>query len=120
MIMADLNSIMEFDHVVTVAKDGAVTDGPPGVYAPSLLDGELDDSRWKMMTSGYTSQYGYSGPVMHDCESIGGQLERNILATPGVYVAVAASYTCDEHEEACECELITEGWAVAYLVGSGS
>lgn len=108
-----LNQRMEFDHVVTVTDGGTVVDGPSNIYAPTLLDGELDDSRWELITHGYTGQHGYRGPVMHDSESIGGRLERDILATPGIYVAIVASYTPDDEA----AEMIWEGWAVARLRG---
>lgn len=110
----DLKAIMEFDHVVTVRSDGTVTDGPGGIYAPTLLDERLDDSRWTLITYGYTGQYGYRGPVMHDSEFIGGKLAADILAEPGVYVAVVAHWS-PEHGDDDSTEDIVEGWAVARL-----
>ena len=107
-----LNAIMEFDHVITVCHDGTVTDGPPGVYAPSLLDGDISDSCWRLL-NGWSGQYRYSGPVMHNSEYIGGRMAEHILNTPGVYVAIVSDYTPEEEDG----ELITEGWAVARLCG---
>lgn len=101
-----LNDVMEFDHVVTVHDDGTVTDGPAGVYAPELSDGELTDPRWELL-NGYSGQYCYSGPIMHASEYIGGGMERDILDTPGVYVALV-DYPSDDSEP--------EGWAVARKV----
>lgn len=40
----DLNSKMEFDHVIEVHADGTVTDCS-NVYAPELNDGELDSEQ---------------------------------------------------------------------------
>ena len=102
-----LNEIMEFDHVVRVDEFGNVTDGNDGTratWAPSLYDGELDTDGWTLM-DGYSGQCGYSGPMMHASEFVGGQLERDILATPGLYV-VLVNYELDGSEP-------TE-WAVAY------
>jgi hypothetical protein len=94
-----LARVMEFDHPITVHADGTVSDGPAGIYAPEalhdgpadvLLDGEpwRESSEWELLT-GYTGQHGYRGAVLHASEYIGGGLARDILATPGVYVAVA-------------------------------
>lgn len=100
-----LNDVMEFDHVVTVHDDGTVTDGPAGVYAPELFDGEVG-SGWELL-DGYSGQYRYSGPIMHASEYIGGDMERDILDTPGAYVALV-DYPSDGDEP--------EGWAVARKV----
>lgn len=111
----DLNSIMEFDHVITVHEDGTVTNGPKGVYAPTMTDDQLDDRRWEFVTYGYTAQYGYRGPTMADCESIGGRLQADILAVPGVYAAIVSDHSCEEHGwSECTCDNV-EGWAVARL-----
>lgn len=108
----DLNAIMEFDHVITVDHDGNVTDGPSWLYAPNLLDGELDSPQWTML-NGYSGQYRYSGPVMHNSESIRGDLADHILETPGHYVAIVANYSPEDPD----AELDTEGWAVARYCG---
>jgi len=96
-----LNDMMEFDHVIRVHADGTVTD-EPGVYAPDLHDDD-EPIGWTLL-DGYSGQYGYSGPIMHASEYIGGGLARDILATPGVYVALV-NYLSDDEEP--------EGWAVA-------
>jgi hypothetical protein len=111
--MRPLTEIMEFDHVIEVHADGSVTDGPANIYAPDLYDGELQGEGWEFFTYGYTGQYGYDGPMMHNSEFIGGGLERDILAKPGLYVSLIGNYSCDEHEDECECDT-AEGWAVAY------
>jgi len=96
-----LNAVMDFDHVIQVHEDGTVTDGPSEVYAPDLYAETVSDG-WELM-NGYSGQYGYSGPVMHPSEFIGGRMADDILTTPGVYVAVIA----DGDEED------SDGWAVA-------
>jgi len=103
--MRELNAIMEFDHVVRVHADGSITE-PRDVYAPDLHDGELDRGPWRLM-SGYSGQHGYSGPLMHQSEYVGGALERDIRATPGLYVALV-NYPLDDSEP--------DSWAVAHCV----
>jgi hypothetical protein len=125
-----LSHLMEFDSPITVHADGSITEGPRDLYAPSLTDDYLDDDRWSLL-DGYSGQHGYSGPVMHDSEFIGGGLARDILSEPGTYVAIISDYSCEQcgaagiitdddgNEEACpDCEApgySTEGWAVARL-----
>lgn len=104
----NLNQAMEFDHVIQVHADGAVTDAPDTVHAPELYDDELHHHTfgpltWTLM-NGYSGQHGYSGPMMHQSEFIGGGLARDILAAPGYYVALV-NRTSDDAEP-------TE-WAVA-------
>lgn len=107
----NLDEIMEFDHVIRVNADGSVTD-EPSLYAPSLYDEELDSDKWEFFTTGYSGQHGYSGPIMHNSEYIGGALERDILATPGVYVAIVANWSPGADEEDT-----IEGWAIVKYVG---
>lgn len=106
--MSNLNDAMEFDHVIRVHEDGSITD-EPGVYAPNLWEGELDDDRWTLL-NGYSGQYRYAGPVMHDSEFIGGQMERDILSEPGVYVALVCYWDPDTGDD-----VDVEGWGVARL-----
>lgn len=115
-----LNDIMEFDHVIRVGEGGAVTP-EPGVYAPEVYmvvdsDGQWNGKRplvepgWELL-NGYSGQQSYSGPVMHESEYIGGGMERDILATPGVYVAVVVYTITDSTDEDIQTE--DAGWAVA-------
>lgn len=119
-----LSDIMDFDHVIQVLPDGTVTENNDGHYAPDMEEGELQQVKpfWSLMT-GYTGQYGYNGPSMHSSEFIGGRMARDILSTPGFYVAVVDKYMgcyndpnvenpeCDI-ESGCDCD--DNGWAVAY------
>lgn len=100
----NLNDLMEFDHVIRVHGDGTVTK-ERDIHAPDLHDGELESDEWTLL-DGFSEQYGYSGPIMHASEFIGGGLADYILATPGVYVALV-DYPLDDSEP--------EGWAVACL-----
>lgn len=102
MILKALNDIMEFDHVIEVTESREIIERGD-VYAPSLNDGLLDDDTWSLM-NGYSSQYGYSGPIMHSSEFIGGRMERDIRDTPGLYVSLV-DYLSDGE---------SEGWAVAF------
>lgn len=144
-----LNAAMEIDHPVRVHADGSVTSAEDGIYAPTVyadgngigldfIDGRpfghrersdgLQRIEWDMMT-GYTGQYGCAGSAhMHDSEFIGGRMERDILANPGVYVATVLNWPCDEiygcegpdadTGESCDADH-TEGWVVCYVLDEG-
>jgi hypothetical protein len=107
-----LNKVMEFDHPIRVNADGTVTPSVPGVYAPECHDEEGAERPylspgWEFV-DGYSGQQGYSGPVMHSSEFIGGGMARDILAAPGVYVAVVVYWLSDEDEDSDDMA----GWAV--------
>jgi len=103
----ELEDMMEFDHVIRVHEDGTISE-PEGFWAPEFYDSRCFDKSWTMLT-GYTGQYLYSGPVMHDSEYIGGGLAEDILDTPGVYVAVIHTYSGES-----EGEDVQEGWGIAF------
>lgn len=119
--LENLNSVMEFGHVIHVHSDGTVTEprvfNPPEVVYRELdadgqcVDDEIHDlpDGWTLLR-GYTGQYGYNGPVMHPSEFIGGRLARDILSTPGMYAAVVVDGL--EPEETGDDTNI--GWAVAF------
>lgn len=96
-----LNDQMEFDHVIEVLEGGVVIDRMD-IWAPELYEDEVSEG-WTLM-DGYSGQYRYSGPMMHQSEFIGGRMEEDILNTPGIYVALV-NYPLDDSEP-------TE-WAVA-------
>jgi hypothetical protein len=105
--MRELNNIMQFDHVVRVWPDDRVTDAMSGAWPPEIIDDDGALSQrpgddWALL-SGFSGQYGYSGPMMHSSEYIGGGMERHILSTPGEYVALCY-YDDDDSGQ----------WAVAY------
>lgn len=127
----NLNSVMEFDHVIRVNADGTVTDRVEGApYFDEALRCYLvnaDTWEWEeeinlpegwTLMGGYSAQDRYSGPIMHVSEYIGGRMARDILETPGDYVALAMESDCgytQEHcseETGCDCE--PAGWAVAH------
>lgn len=118
-----LNEAMDFDHPIRVHADGSVSDAV-GEYAPEVIvtcgdDGQisaeddafmvryLESQGWTVL-NGYSGQYCYAGPIMHASEYIGGRMARDILETPGVYVACAV-YMLDAPED----DDPYAGWIVA-------
>jgi hypothetical protein len=104
-----LDKQVEFDCAFEVTADGKVVERPD-VWAPSLLDDQLDTEGWELL-DGYSGQDRYAGPIMHSSEFLGGRMADDIVATPGVYVVIAAYWSPEEGDE--NAELDVEGWAVA-------
>jgi hypothetical protein len=118
--VADLNDIMEFEHVIRVDENGDVHEDVPSTretWAPELYHEDVhpgDDLRtavapagWEFL-NGYSGQDRYPGPIMHSSEYIGGALERDILAEPGIYVAVVVECYPEDEDDYPE----PSGWAV--------
>lgn len=119
----NLNDVMEFDHVIQVHDDGTVT-VPDGIYAPELhlfldengqvdadADADLQDQAAPFsLETGWTGQHGYSGPMMHQSEFIGGGMASYILETPGYWVTVYPSYSSADENAYHE----PDSWCVAY------
>jgi hypothetical protein len=116
-----LNEAMEFDSVIFSFGDGRIAD-VTGIWAPvyaqyqdehgEWLDPVIEganEAGWTLM-SGYSGQHQYAGPWMHQSEFIGGRMAEDILATPGIYVAVYPS-VIDENDEQQD----PDTWAVAYI-----
>ncbi|MFY1620060.1 hypothetical protein [Micromonospora sp. WMMD736] len=126
----NLNALMDFGHVIRVHPDGTVSE-PHDVWAPELNDDVLGEfahiegqpTGWRLM-NGYSGQWSYRGPVMHESESIGGRMALDILGQPGLYVSLLAS-TSEPVEDCEHCRAAGEGgpcdlhditgWAVAYI-----
>lgn len=111
----NLTEIMSFDHVIEVHPDGTVTE-PETVWAPEVSvsggnyrrpDVDARPSEPWQLVNGFSGQYLYSGPIMHNSETIGGALADHILETPGYYCAVVVT-DLDSDDEAA-------GWAVAWI-----
>lgn len=126
-----LNDLMEFDHIVHSDGLGNVVGfdehGCAGgrLWAPaphvdldedgqmvSLDPAEIHNlGRWTLL-NGFSGQDGYSGPIMHESEYVGGGLERHIRETAGFYACVIVTgirptiYDPDD-------DIV--GWAVAYM-----
>lgn len=124
----ELNGVMEFDHVIRVEADGTVSDVEESYYfdVTSYLT-DVETYHWETQTTlpdgwslmdGYSGQHGYSGPEMHVSEFIGGGMARDILKTPGLYVALTVEADCGYKMEDCEadggCYCEPDGWVVAY------
>lgn len=105
---SDLNERMDFDHVIEVHSDGSITDRND-LYAPECYGNEGGGIEYGGATGwtpldGYSGQERYSGPIMHESESIGGRMERDIRQTPGIYVTVEVTDLDDQEHP--------YGWAV--------
>lgn len=109
-----LNELMDLDHVVTVHEDGTVSE-PRNIWAPECLDGDVS-SGWSLL-DGYSGQYRYSGPIMHESEFLGGRMADDILSTPGTYAVVVAYYSPEDDDDS-DSDLEVGGWAVAVLDAS--
>jgi hypothetical protein len=103
----------EFDSVFEVMEDGTIVECPR-IHAPELLDDQLDSLMWEFASEGYTGQYGYNGPIMHNSEFFGGRLREDILSTPGIYALVVSCYFSETDYD----EYDVEGWAVVRFTGS--
>lgn len=141
----NLNNAMEFGRVIRVHPDGTVSDdyvtanpartgdnipAPFPLYAPDMEDGAIQSDFWTLALN-RSGQEGYDGPSFHESEYIGGRLAADILANPGVYVAVVdystadchAEYGCDNYRDSedgpCDVHNIA-GWGIAYRLDDGS
>lgn len=116
-----LDALMSVDRVIRVHDDGTVTDKTSGVYAPEVdidldADGQIPDATERQMIdeikragwdvqSGWSGQYRYGGPIMHESEFVGGPLAEHVLSTPGFWVVTYPSVTvshCPDEEDRCE------------------
>lgn len=114
MQYAKVNDV-EFDHPFRILPDGTVTDDDlDNVHAPELFDETIYSDDWEFWSTGRSNQDHYRGPIMHNSEFIGGGMERDLLAQPGVYVTVVAQWTPEAGVE----ETYAEGWAILRLIGS--
>lgn len=142
-----IDRLMEFDHVVAVMPDGRVIDVDEQFnlideYAPEVYidyEGPFADAQisnendrdmvqylksqgWEVLT-GYSGQQGYSGPIMHTSEFIGGGLADRIREEPGYWVALTVELhpkdDDPEHEDnGGSGESEAAGWIVARKIGS--
>lgn len=110
---ANLDDLMQFDRVIEIREDGSIIDRHD-ISAPRLFDEALP-AGWEFVTGGYSAQDQYKGPIMHESESIAGQLARDIFTAPGIYVSLIAHYS-DVDEDNAEDEVSTGGWAIARML----
>jgi len=117
-----LDEMMSLDGtVVQVLPGGTFRRFPGSVYEPEFQMGTDDDGQilkvhdaamieeiagqgWTVET-GWSGQYSYSGPVMHESEYIGGSLADHILSTPGLWCALPVyvdSEECPNGSDTCK------------------
>lgn len=109
LTVRQLRDLMEFDHVIHVHQDGSVTDAPGDAWAPEVYNDKVEqEGGWRLLT-GWSGQYGYSGPAMHSSETISRSMAEAIMEDPGYYSAVVIY---DDHG------LEAESWAIAYRPAS--
>jgi hypothetical protein len=119
--VTELNSFVEFDAPFRVMPDGSVDNSLPNVYAPSVYgygdaDGQVTEREtidgredWEFV-DGFSGQYGYSGPVMHPSEFLGGGMARYVLETPGIYCVVGVYDMNDD-----DGDTALYGWALVTI-----
>lgn len=119
-----ISRMLAFDHVIRIEPDLTIQEFPlPLVHAPECLIETDDDGQilaaheeawieslatqgWKPV-SGYSSQMGYDGPIMHASEFIGEHMGNEIIDNPGLYV-VCSVETLDDSEEAAGWVLLRQ------------
>lgn len=118
-----LNSVMEFGTVIRIDGNTLTTD--LSVYAPEVTqecdasgshtgEPKIEGEGWEFLT-GFSGQYGYGGPHMHQSEYIGGGLARYILDTPGEYAAVMPYLWSDDvAAEDAEELLEADTWLILF------
>jgi len=97
IITADtLNDNIDFDRpftLVNVDDEHATIEFPEDVHEPDVsLAGnsgafDISSDKWRAV-SGYSGQHGYSGPIMHVSEFLGGGMAEAIVQDGGTYVVV--------------------------------
>lgn len=111
----------EMDSTFSIDENGSVVDSPNSVYAPEVYsyeDGTIEGiNGWEPVT-GFSGQYGYSGPLMHPSEVMGGSnMEKYVRENPGTYALVQPSngdYTPmaedDEDYNDYGDDMFVDGW----------
>lgn len=86
-----LSHLIEFDVAFTITPHHLIVDPGEGSPAPEVHvvdDGDVHvcSDEWETWSDGMSNQWGYSGPILHPSEFLGGGMARELLATPGEYV----------------------------------
>lgn len=137
-----LNSQVEFDCPFMVLPHGNIDTSPERGCAPSVYlyvdkqgngvgTEEVECDReypWEPVT-GYSGQHGYSGPVMHASEYLGGNMASDVLGDwGGVYVVCAVEclpdWEIDENapDDVFAGQVVQDnpaGWMLLKLKGTG-
>lgn len=104
-----LNDHIEFGCPFYVVPGGIIVSTLPNVYAPSVYiyvdddgqqtpdsdDPHIESDDWEAVT-GYSGQHGYSGPVMHASEFLGGRMAEDVLSHPGTYTVCSVECLSDD------------------------
>lgn len=122
-----LNGAVEFDAPFHVHDDRRTITDHTGLYAPDVYDDPdgdvtVDGNDWEALT-GHTGQYGYSGAVMHESETLSGGLAERILSEGGTYVVVVVEQNTNhldpdsDYDEIIDARNNPAGWAVLRYTG---
>lgn len=109
---AKLINDQEFDHVFRITEDGFLVDDVRDVWAPDWItsteDGDLDyEGSWEALM-GFTGQWHYHGPIMHDSETVGRDIANAMIEEPGIYVLCPVS-AAEKNEDG---ESVFVGWCI--------
>src|SRR5699024_11906394 len=90
-----LNAMVEWDSAFRVNPNGTGDTGVESAAANSLMTiaentcaDEFDDV--PEAVTGHSGQHGYSGPIMHPSEQLGGGMASDVLDSPGTYMLTEA------------------------------
>lgn len=131
----NLDTFMEFDWTYHVDDDGHMTEAldvhGPDVFVQEEGGKPIVTLGWELL-SGWSFQWMYSGPVMHDSEGIHPPMGEHILENPGYYVVTSVTYLGTGNTVCQECDAqpgewcpdncdgtenredLIEGWVVAH------
>lgn len=112
-----LNNSVGFDGAFAVLNNGHIVD--VNVLEPTVVlyvdkdgngvgDEEIQHSDWEPVT-GYSGQYGYSGPCMHVSEFLGGRMARDVLEGVGNIYVVTTVECIPDWDDATEDEKMEAG-----------
>lgn len=117
----ELNTSVEFNIPFIVNEDGTVE--MSANFEPDEVIGNYPEhgnvfisDGWTAWSYGYTGQYGYAGPVMHESEQLSGRIADDILSEPGEYCICEVSYFPEDDHDQEEYEMEHEGWIVVKAI----
>src|SRR5690625_6401687 len=102
----NLDTFMEFDWTYHVDGDGHMTEAldvhGPDVFVQEEGGKPIVYGGWELL-SGWSFQWMYPGPVMHDSEGIHPPMGEHILENPGYYVVSSDKYYGTGNTVCVEC-----------------
>ena len=117
----ELNRFVEFNIQFIVNEDGTVE--MSANFEPDEVIGNYPEhgnvfisDGWTARSYGYTGQYGYAGPVMHESEQLSGRIADDILSEPCEYCICEVSYFPEDDHDQEEYEMEHEGWIVVKAI----